>query len=127
MNRSIRSLLIVFISFGLYFYLDESFFASLRRWFLNNTGNLGLSHFLTYILMGIPLFIGCYLIDFKMNILEKLGLKASVTRAFLLALLFTLPMFVGYAIVFEFNTEFTINRFLLAVLAAGFFEELYLL
>ena len=125
MNKSIRNLLIIFISFGVYYFLDESFFAVLRSWFVNQIGHLGLSHFLTYTILGIPLFIGCYLIDFKMNILEKLGLKASVTRAFLLALLFTLPMFVGYAIVFEFNAEFTINRFLLAVLAAGFFEELY--
>ena len=42
-----------------------------------------------------------------------------------MALLFTLPMFVGYAIVFDFNRELSWQQIMLGAVFAGFFEELY--
>jgi len=37
----------------------------------------------------------------------------------------TLPMFIGFAILFDFDTELSLNSILVTVVAAAFFEELY--
>ncbi|MBS9766822.1 MAG: CPBP family intramembrane metalloprotease [Flavobacteriaceae bacterium] len=54
-----------------------------------------------------------------------MGLNKSLIQGLLIAFVFTLPMFLGYAYFFNFNKEISIDKILIGVISAGFFEELY--
>ncbi len=125
MKYANKALGIVIISFGIYFLLDALFFKSVRSWIFELTNHLGISHIITYTISGIPLFLGAYLIAGKSDFLESLGLNASILKGFLFALICTLPMFVGFRILFDFNHEVSLNTLLISVFSAGFFEELF--
>lgn len=116
---------ITLISFLVYFVLDELFFRSLRTTLNETINQIALSHILTYLIIGTPIFIGVLVLHGSRNFLKSLGLDQSPLKAFLFALLCTLPMFIGYGIVFEFNTNFSWNLFWVAAFAAAVFEELY--
>lgn len=123
MKSSIKALVVIVISFAIYYFLDDVYFKSTRQWFFDNTNQIGLSQMITYTLSLIPLLIGTFLITGKSGILESLGLRRSPVKAFLFALICTAPMFIGFSLIFSFNTELTFDRILIAVVAAGFFEE----
>lgn len=111
--------------FGVYFVLDDIFFNDLRSLINNYIGQIGVSHNLTYLLSGIPLFIGVRLIHKRPYLFESLGFRGSVTKAFLFSLVCTLPMLIGYAIVFNFNEKIGVNSILISAIAAAFFEEVF--
>ncbi|MCK8520413.1 CPBP family intramembrane metalloprotease [Aquimarina sp. D1M17] len=125
MNATIKNLLIIILSFGLYFIFDDLYFKDLRKWFVVQTNQLGISHLLTYMITGIPLFLGTLLIGKRTDFFQNLGLNKSLFKGFLFALICTLPMFIGFGVVFELNTTIKIDTILIGVVAAGFFEELY--
>ncbi|MCK0114913.1 CPBP family intramembrane glutamic endopeptidase [Gelidibacter sp. F63206] len=125
MKNSTKNILIVIISFGIYFVIDDYFFKETRKWIFELTNQLGLSHILTYALSGIPLFLGTLLVSGKANFLKSLGLNQSILKGFLFALICTLPMFIGFSFVFDFDPKISLNTFLISVVAAGFFEELF--
>ena len=106
-------------------FLDGLYFKSLRQWIFEATNNLGLSHIITYTISGIPLFVGAYLINLKSSIFKSFGLHTSIFKGFMFALLCTLPMYIGFALFFNFNAEISLNTLLIAVVSAGFFEELF--
>ena len=124
MKESLKVLFITLVSFLIYFVLDEQFFRDLRQFFWDQTGWLSVSHITVYLIFGIPLFIGTLLIASPTTFFEALGLNKSILKGAGLALLFTLPMFVGYALVFDF-AGFDLDSFILGAVSAGFFEELY--
>jgi len=125
MNKSIKVLITILISFGLYFVFDDVLFKEIRKWLFDLTNQLGISHILSYLITGIPLFIGTLLIGKRMDFFQNLGLDKSIVKGFLFALVCTLPMYIGYSIIFEFNSNIKINTILIGVISAGFFEELY--
>jgi hypothetical protein len=86
---------------------------------------LGISHIITYLISGLPLFLGTYILFRKEPILKSLGLYGSIIKGFLFALICTLPLFIGFSFIFEINPEISVNKILIAVVSAGFFEELY--
>ncbi|MEM0519480.1 MULTISPECIES: CPBP family intramembrane glutamic endopeptidase [Aequorivita] len=125
MNKSTKVLITILISFGLYFIFDDILFKDIRRWFFDLTNQLGTSHIISYLITGVPLFIGTLLIGKKTDFFQNLGLDKSIIKGFLFALVCTLPMYIGFSILFEFNANIKINTILIGVVAAGFFEELY--
>lgn len=125
MKYATKTLGILIISFGIYFVLDDLYFAAVRKWIFELINHLGTSHILTYALSGIPLFVGAYLIAGKSSFFEGLGLTKSIVKGFLFALLCTLPMYIGFSFLFDFNREVSLNRILISVISAGFFEELF--
>jgi membrane protease YdiL (CAAX protease family) len=125
MNKSTNALLIILISFGLYFVLDDILFKDIRKWFFNLTNELGISHISSYLITGIPLFIGTLLIGKRTNFFQNLGLDKSIIKGFIFALVCTLPMYIGFCVIFEFNTNLKLDTILIGVVSAGFFEELY--
>ena len=124
MKKSLQILGLTLVFFTIYFVIDELYFRDLRAWFIVKTAQVGLSHILSYILVGIPLLVGARLINPDIKITHSLGLNGNVARGFSFALLFTLPMFIGYALTFDF-AGFNLDSFLTGAFAAGFFEELY--
>lgn len=125
MNKSTNALLIIIISFGIYFVFDDSFFKDIRKWLLDQTNLLAISHILTYLITGIPLFLGTLMIGKRIDFFHNLGLDKSIWKGFLFALVCTLPMFIGFSVIFKFNQEIKLNTILIGVVSAGFFEELY--
>ena len=125
MNKSLKALLIILLFFGLYFLVDDLFFRSIKKWLFELTSQLGISHIITYLITGVPLFLGTLLIGRSTDFFQNLGLDKSITTGFLFAVICTLPMFIGFSIVFDFNPEVSINAILIAVISAGFFEEVY--
>ncbi len=121
----LRNLLIYFLTFGIYYFLDARYFNTLQSSFTDLTGHLGLSHILTYAISGIPLFIGTWILTGNRSLFQNFGLNKSFLRGLIFALICTLPMFVGFSLLFELNTQLSINTLLISVAATGFFEELY--
>lgn len=125
MNRTLKILLITVLSFGSYFVIDDIFFKDLRKWLFEIISQLGISHIIAYAIFGIPIVLGTILIHDIKGIISGLGLDKSIVKGILFSLICTLPMFIGFAIVFDFNTEITVNKILISIVAAAFFEELY--
>ncbi|MEM9983392.1 MAG: CPBP family intramembrane glutamic endopeptidase, partial [Bacteroidota bacterium] len=96
-----------------------------RKWLFDLTNQLGISHIITYTISGIPLYIGTFLLGRKTAFFDNLGLNKSLVKGFLLALLCTLPMYIGFSFVFDFNPNVSLNTILISVVSAGFFEELF--
>ncbi|MCX6249656.1 MAG: type II CAAX endopeptidase family protein [Bacteroidetes bacterium] len=124
MNRTLRISIIVVISFLTYYVIFEYFgkiFAAIDTLLTFPIG----SYFLTYIIAGIPIFIGTAIIHRDFNIFSYLGLKGNFISAFLLTFIFTLPMFLGGLTFFSLNYEITLPAILKLTIFAGLFEELY--
>ncbi len=125
MNSTVRVILITVISFLAYYFLDHLYFKTVRSFFIDLLGNKGIGHNITYLISGIPLYIGLIVLHGYGNVLSSVGLHRSITRGMVLALLCTLPMFIGYAMFFPLNTELTWTKILISGVAAAFFEELF--
>lgn len=125
MNKSTKALLTILISFGLYFVFDDIFFKGIRKWLFDHITQLGISHILAYLITGIPLFIGTLLMGKRTDFFQNLGLDKSLIQGFIFAVVCTLPMYIGFSTIFEFNPNIKINTVLIGVVSAGFFEELY--
>lgn len=125
MTNSTKTLLIIIVSFGIYFVFDDILFKAIKKLFFNLTNQVGISHILSYIVTGIPLFVGTFLIGKRNDFAKNLGLDQSIIKGFLFAILCTLPMFIGFSIFFELNRDITLNTVLIGVVSAGLFEELY--
>ena len=101
------------------------YFKDLRKCLFEETNQLGISHILTYLITGTPLFLGTLLLGRRIDFFQNLGLDQSIFKGFLFALICTLPMFLGFSVLFELNTDLKLNTLLITVVSAGFFEELY--
>ncbi len=125
MNRTLKIVLITTISFCIYYALQQLYFADIRNWLNTFIKNLGICHLITYLIIGIPLFVGVGLIHNFKGFLEAVGLNKNIGVALTFSLICTLPMLIGYAILFDFNSEITITKILIGAIIAGFIEELY--
>lgn len=126
MNRPAYVVLITLVSFGFYFLLDLTYFSVIRNWINESINQFGVSHILAYAIVGIPIFTGTILLHKPNKFFHSLGLDMShFLKGLLFSLLCTLPMFIGYAVLFEFNSDFSSNTFLTTVFAAAIFEEIY--
>lgn len=124
MNNTIKVILVTFATFAAYFFIDKIYFDDFKKAIDIYINQRGISHILSYILFGLPIFAAVIFLHGK-NWLESLGLNRSPLKAFIFALVCTLPMLVGFAALSSVNQKFTLNTFLINVLAAAFFEELY--
>lgn len=125
MNRTLKIFLITIFSFGIYFFLDDIYFKDVRKYLNEIINQGGVSHIIAYAIFGIPIILGSILIHNVKQFISGLGLNGSISEGILFPLICTLPMLIGFAIVFNFNSEITVNDILIKVLAAAFFEELY--
>lgn len=124
MNNTIKVILVTLTAFAAYYFIDELYFKDIRQTFDTRLNQRGISHNLAYILVGLPILAGVVFLHGK-NWPESLGLNRSIVKAFIFALLCTLPMLVGFAGLSSLDPKFTLNTFLINVIAAAFFEELY--
>jgi hypothetical protein len=124
-KNTVGVILITAIAFGVYFFIDKTYFADIRAWLNTFLHNMSVSHIITYLIVGIPLFLAVFWMHGVSHLFEALGIRRGIAKGFLIALICTIPMFLGYAIVFEFNSGITWQNIIIGAVCAGFFEELY--
>lgn len=123
-NQTKKVILLVFLSFATYYFLFSNF--KLIKGGLDKLTEQGLvSYILTYLLVGIPIFVGTFLIDKKISIIKSLGLSSNILTAILTSVLFTLPMFIGGMFFFKFSQKIDLQNLIAGTIVAGFMEELY--
>lgn len=116
--------IIILICFGVYLMLFDDFSSIKTK--LDSVTGIGLfSYILTYLLVGLPLFAGTFLLDKTQFIFSTLGLNTSISKGFIWAFLFSIPMFLGAAFCFDFHGSFSWDNFIAKTFLAGFFEELF--
>jgi len=125
MSKTTKIIVITYLAFGIYFLLDGLYFNAIRESINQLIKNGGISHILTYIISGLPLYLGVILIHKKNKVADSLGLTSSFWQGCYISFLFTLPMFIGFALMFKLNYEMNLDKFLIKVVAAAFFEELF--
>jgi uncharacterized protein len=125
MKQSLKILIIILVAFGFYYFLQKIYFKWLYDFLREIIPIKVISYFFTYVIVGLPLIIGLFLIHKIKNIFSSLGLNKGFLKGFLAAFLFTLPMLIGYSIVFKFNTVISLNQIISGAVIAAFFEELY--
>jgi len=123
-NNKHRTLLIILLSFGIYYAVSKLFSADVYNWLKSYITVIPLAYFLTYLAVSIPLIISLFLINRPERILLDLGVNKGFAKGLLLSFCFTLPMLIGYSIFFRFNNELTLNGLLINVLFAALFEEI---
>lgn len=124
-SKMLLLVLITTMSFGIYFFLDELYFYGLRSSIQKSVGQLGISHIIAYLIVGIPVYIGTIFIHGLKGVASGLGIDKPFFMGMGVPFLFTLPMLLGYALVFPFNGQITWNQLLINILAAAVFEELF--
>jgi len=125
MRRTLKISSIVIIAFGLFYFFNKIKFNYIND-LLNNLIHLNiLAFFLAYIIVGLPLIIGLFLIHKPKDIISSIGLNKGFVKGLFFAFLCTLPMLIGYSVLFKFNLKITFNNIFIGVFFAAFFEELY--
>ena len=126
MNRTNFNLLVLFLFFGIYFGLDQLFFASVQSKMSNLIHNRALGHMTAYVLSLLPLFLAALLLKPKdqETLMSKFGLNGSLGLGIGVGALVTLPMFIGYAFRFTLIKEPDFNSLIINSVSAGVFEEL---
>ena len=125
MKLNFKTLLLVVLFFGLYYIIDDLYFRSFRTFINTYINQIGISHTISYLVFGIPLFAGLLFIHPFKDVFNSLGLNGSIKKALIFTILSTLPMLIGFALLFKFNAEVSLNSILISVICAAFFEELY--
>ncbi len=124
LRKTTRVILVVLISFSVYLYFLQ-YFNEIKTG-LDKFTHFGLlSYFLCYLILGIPIFFGTYLINRNINIWKDLGIFHNLIKSFVIALIFSIPMFLGGYYLFEINHEINIENILAGSIFVGFIEELY--
>lgn len=129
-----RNALLVILGFAAYYAAFE-YFAEIKtaldglvpnRDALNEVVPVGLfTYFITYVLVGVPIFVATAMVCRDADVLRHLGLKAPVLTGLVVAGLATLPMFAGSLLERAWPTEINVPQTIANTAFAGFFEELY--
>jgi membrane protease YdiL (CAAX protease family) len=125
MRQNHRVLVITTITFGLYYVINKFYFHDLDEYLTNRTGIRLMGYFLSYIIVGFPMFLGLFITHKPGEILNSLGLRYGFFKGFLIALIVTLPMLIGYSIFLKFNEDLSINWIFIGSIFAALFEEIY--
>ena len=124
MKKEIKYILLLCVCFSLFFVADKTFFSTIYHAIENIISFYPLSFFTTYLLVGLPVILFIYFTN-KYRILEPFGLKANVVKGVAIAFVFSIPMFVGYGIMGNFEINIEAKDFWFGCVFAAFFEELY--
>jgi hypothetical protein len=124
MKQTLRTLLITLFAFGLYFTISKLYFYQLDDFLTKKIGISIIGFLLTYIIVGLPMLVGLFLIHKPKEIINSIGLKNGFFKGMLFSFIVTLPMLIGYSVFLNFNKDISINSILVGVIFAAFFEEL---
>jgi hypothetical protein len=124
MKKDIQYIVALCFVFSLYFILNELFFAKIYYFIEGIIHLYPASFFITYSIVALPIFIFVYFTN-KHSILEPLGLKGNIFKAFLFSFAFSIPMLLGSGFMGHFEITIKPQEFWFGCVFAAFFEELY--
>lgn len=125
MNSKLRYFLVFIVGFAIYFFIDLTFFSTLQKEIKLLTQSKAIGHIAAYAVTLIPLLITVAILHKKYrSILEKLGISKSVNIGIVFASLSTLPMLIGYSIMFYLNKELSFETIIINTISSAFFEEI---
>jgi len=96
------------------------FYDGLKGLISDVINNNELSSFITILIIGLPLFIGVLIINKPKLFFQILGLNKSIAKGSLFSLICTLPMLIGYSIVFDYDSTITWNDVFRGAIIATF-------
>ncbi|MEZ5017075.1 MAG: CPBP family intramembrane glutamic endopeptidase [Flavipsychrobacter sp.] len=122
--KNTAKILIIIVCFLLYYAGSTQF--KLTMGAIDEYIHYGLlSYFITYVLIGIPIFVGAYLVNISGNAFSNLGLRSNIVTALIATLIFTAPMFIGGLLFYPIGTVTSVPNLIAKTFFAGLFEELY--
>ncbi len=124
LSQGNKAIVFTLIGFAAYLLLRE-YFAPIKANLDKLTHDGLTSYTLTYFIIGIPIYLATYLINPGINIFKNLGIFHNPIKPFLLALVFSIPMFLGGLVFFEFNHDISIPNIIAGTIVIGFVEELF--
>ena len=124
-KKQITYIVLLCISFSCYFILNEVFFEKIIRAIYAGIRVEIASFFLTYVSIGIPLFLFIYLTMKDKKVFKALGIGDRFKQGILVALLFSLPMLIGFGVLNNFQLTFDLKKIVVGCVFAALFEELY--
>lgn len=120
-----KFLFLTIAGFAAYYLVNKLFFAELYNYLKATTEHIPFSYFTTYLIVGLPMVAVLFLLHTPNKVLESMGISTGFLRGLAVALICTLPMLLGYAGVFQFNTELTWTKIFTGAICAALFEELF--
>ncbi len=81
------------------------------------------AYFIMSVVRCIPLILVMFYLHRSGNVSGASGLQGNFPVAVIVSLIATIPMWLGSSLLFRFDTEVTINRIVILVVFAPFFEE----
>ncbi len=124
MKKTIKTILIITISYAIFNVLWRYFLSDLRETIDQVINNLTVSYLVSFFIIGIPIYIGIFLTNKNSNFFENLGLsKKGITTGILFGFICTLPMLIGYASTNPFNQDITFYKIIRWIVFAAFMEE----
>lgn len=124
-NKSAHVILLTLIGFALSFGLNKLYFSDCYHYLLGVVGIKEISFVITYLLIGIPIFLALFYMGGRNKMMSLLGLKSNLLFGFIFGLMATAPMWIGYGLSFKFNSDLTWTGIFIGSICAAFFEELY--
>jgi membrane protease YdiL (CAAX protease family) len=124
MKKEIRFTLALLVFFSMFFAADKLLFSRIYHFIEGSIQTYPLSFFITYLLVGLPVL---FFVFFSSNrrLLTPLGLRKNALKGVLVALVFSIPMFIGYGVMSGFSININAKSFWFGCVFAAFFEELY--
>lgn len=123
-RHDIKVILLVIASYFIFQYLLDNSFSSIRSLIKSIIDNHVISGIITYMIVIIPLIIATLIIHKGKDFWTSLGLNTSIAQGLMISFIGTLPMLIGFAIVFDINPNLSLNKIIWGAVVAAFFEEL---
>ena len=124
LDQEHKALIFTIAGFAVYLLLRE-YFAPIKEQLDKITQNGLANYILTYAILGTPIYIGAYIINPKLSIIRNLGLYHNPIKPFMIALLFSMPMFLGGFAFFKLNGDFSVPNLIAGSIVIGIVEELF--
>lgn len=120
----VKFLLIFLIGFAVYFWIDSQYFSLLQKEITRFVNSRAAGHILTYSVTLIPLLVTVAVAQgtYK-TLLYEFGLSCGFMIGAGFAFLCTLPMLLGYGILFSLNRELSFDSIVIMTVSSAFFEE----
>lgn len=122
--QTLKIALIVYAGYFLFEYLFKNHSFQFRTWLNGIINEVTVSRIIAYTLFTIPMILSVGVIHKFKDMWSALGLNNSLLKGLAVSFLGTLPMLIGFAFTFNFNTEISAHWIIYGSIVAAFFEEL---
>lgn len=122
MKRNLLFTVLTLIGFMLSYYLDKILYSFDHNWAAWLPANPFL-WYLSWFLIRLSPVILVTLIMARREMLNELGLSKNFIKATGFAILFTTPLFIGFALLLPLNADFKLLKIWINCIQPGFYEE----